>query len=52
MPTINAYIPDRVYQTWIGWLGAIREELGDKDATVGECLQAVVNDKKFWPKRK
>ena len=52
MPTINAYIPDRVYQTWIQWLGAWRNEFGDPEATVGEVLQAVVRDKKFWPKEK
>ena len=52
MPTIAVYIPERVYETWREWLKAWRGNLGDKDATAGEVLTGIVNDRKFWPPKK
>ena len=52
MPTVQVYIPERVYRTWQDWLAAWREQLGDPSTTPGEVLTGVVKDRKFWPRDK
>ena len=49
MPTVSLYLSKEGYARYAQWIDAWRIKLEDPDATEGEILTGLANDKKMWP---